>query len=341
MLALPPRVEMVVVPPRLPDWMTVNPGALRRIWSMSVTCRASISCRSITVTDDPVSPAGTDVFVAVTTTGSMISAGSDCRSPPCRGGDHTRGQEHDDEQRETQMTRVILSSRRPDAGAGSKPGPGLLAHAIHLLPALPGLSPVVLRVSSPFTVAGQRRRLPASLRSGQCTAVLRSTSWAGALLEISGGVSGERRSMDGEARCDHALVLPRRQVGDARPAGLLALGSSYSPRLPSPYGPVALAGFVPEYSDGVAADSHRLPSCPLGNTSAKATTPYQTARHPATLPIRRGSGERLVADAGQGRRRYGRRSATAMCSPLNARGATVAGGASRVTVKLIPPSEGR
>ena len=94
---------------------------------------------------------------------------------------------------------------------------------------------------------------------------------------LSWDVSGERRSMNGEARCDHALVLPRRQVGDARPAGLLALGSSYSPRLPSPYRPVALAGFVPEYSDGVAADSHRLPSCPLGQHERKATTPYQTA----------------------------------------------------------------
>jgi hypothetical protein len=42
---------------------------------------------------------------------------------------------------------------------------------------------VVLRVSSPFTVAGQRRLLPASLRSGQCTAVLRSTSWRGSPWE--------------------------------------------------------------------------------------------------------------------------------------------------------------
>ena len=96
MLTLPPRVEMVVVPPRLPDWMTVNPGTLRRIWSMSVTCRDSISCRSITVTDDPVSPTGTDVFVAVTTTGSMTSAGSALASAATHGGgrclrgDHTR-----------------------------------------------------------------------------------------------------------------------------------------------------------------------------------------------------------------------------------------------------------
>src|SRR5687768_16659412 len=28
--------------------------------------------------------------------------------------------------------------------------------------------------------------------------------------------------------------------------------------------PVAIAGFVPDYSDGVAADSHRLPWGPLG-----------------------------------------------------------------------------
>jgi hypothetical protein len=101
-------------------------------------------------------------------------------------------------------------------------------------------------------------------------------------------VSGERRSMNGEARCAHALVLPRRQVGDARPAGLLALGSSYSPRLPSPFRPVALAGFVPEYSDGVAADSHRLPYCPLGQLERKATTPYQTAADHAMQPTRAG-----------------------------------------------------
>ena len=44
-------------------------------------------------------------------------------------------------------------------------------------------------------------------------------------------------------------------------AGLLALGSSYSPRLPGPgyTASGANVGFVPDYSDGVAADSHRLP----------------------------------------------------------------------------------
>jgi hypothetical protein len=103
---------------------------------------------------------------------------------------------------------------------------------------------------------------------------------------LSWEVSGERRSMYGEARCAHALVLPRRQAGDARPAGLLALGSSYSPRLPGPFRPVALAGFVPEYSDGVAADSHRLPYCPLGQLERKATTPYQTAVEHAMRPTR-------------------------------------------------------
>jgi hypothetical protein len=32
---------------------------------------------------------------------------------------------------------------------------------------------------------------------------------------------------------------------------------------------VALAGFVPDYSDGVAADSHRLPWGPLGEPGRK------------------------------------------------------------------------
>ena len=84
------------------------------------------------------------------------------------------------------------------------------------------------------------------------------------------------------------LVLPRRQVDDApgrSPGSRIVL-------LPAPsqpvYRPVALAGFVPEYSDGVAADSHRLPYCPLGQHERKATTPYQTALHRATQPIHRG-----------------------------------------------------
>ena len=55
-------------------------------------------------------------------------------------------------------------------------------------------------------------------------------------------------------------VLPRRPVsGVSVRAGLLALGSSYSPRLPGSRGQWLTVGFVPDYSDGVAADSHRLP----------------------------------------------------------------------------------
>jgi hypothetical protein len=54
---------------------------------------------------------------------------------------------------------------------------------------------------------------------------------------------------------------------------------------------VALAGFVPEYSDGVAADSHRLPYCPFGQHERKATTPYQTAIRRAMQPTRAGSFE--------------------------------------------------
>ena len=149
-------------------------------------------------------------------------------------------------------------------------------------PALPGVSPVALRVSSPFTVAGQRRSFTGfpSIRAVHGSVAVYLMGW------FSSGISGEWRSMRGEARCDHALVLPRRQVGDARPAGLLALGSSYSPRLPSRHWPVALAGFVPEYSDGVAADSHRLPYCPFGQLERKATTPYQTALPRAIQPRR-------------------------------------------------------
>jgi len=76
----------------------------------------------------------------------------------------------------------------------------------------------------------------------------------------------ERRRKAGEPETDlvgrFTRVLPRRPVVELRArAGLLALGSSYSPRLPNPElpGPVVLVGFVPDHSDGVAADSHRLP----------------------------------------------------------------------------------
>ena len=77
--------------------------------------------------------------------------------------------------------------------------------------------------------------------------------------------------MNGETRCDHALVLPRRQVGDARPAGLLALGSSYSPRLPSLYTGQWLSRVS---SPNTVTGSRRIrtafPIAPLGNTVAQS-----------------------------------------------------------------------
>ena len=117
---------------------------------------------------------------------------------------------------------------------------------------------------------------------------------------LSREVSGERRSMNGEARCAHALVLPRRQVGDARPAGLLALGSSYSPRLPSPYTGQWLSRVS---SPNTVTGSRRIrtafPIAPLGNSSAKATTPYQTAVNHAMQPTRAGTSTTFVQlDAG-------------------------------------------
>ena len=75
-------------------------------------------------------------------------------------------------------------------------------------------------------------------------------------------------SLRGELRIAPVLLGP--QVG-GRPvsrgpcpsilqAGLLALGSIYSRRLPgASFTPVASAGFVPNYSGGTATDSHRLP----------------------------------------------------------------------------------
>src|SRR5256885_5012604 len=60
-------------------------------------------------------------------------------------------------------------------------------------------------------------------------------------------------------------VLPRRPGVLVRArAGLLALGSSYSPRLPGLAASGSLAGFVPDYSDGVAAALNRLPWALLG-----------------------------------------------------------------------------
>ncbi len=46
-------------------------------------------------------------------------------------------------------------------------------------------------------------------------------------------------------------------------AGLLASGSTYSPRLPTPWGSGIRAGFVPGYSSAAAADSHRSSLGPI------------------------------------------------------------------------------
>ena len=61
-------------------------------------------------------------------------------------------------------------------------------------------------------------------------------------------------------------------------AGLLALGSSYSPRLPGRTASGFLAGFVPDHSDGVAADSHRLPWALTGTWTLRQCTLAELGR---------------------------------------------------------------
>src|SRR4029077_17926956 len=75
---------------------------------------------------------------------------------------------------------------------------------------------------------------------------------------------------DHEERCDHCPDPPAKTGSriSAR-AGLLALGSSYSPRLPDPFGSVAPAGFVPDHSDGVAAAWTAFPEALTAIPSAK------------------------------------------------------------------------
>ena len=73
-----------------------------------------------------------------------------------------------------------------------------------------------------------------------------------------------------------------------------------------------------------------FPLAPVGNTSAKR-------RHLIKPGTTAQCSRRSEAPSRSGRRRYGRRSATAMRSPLNASGATVAGGASRVTERYRQP----
>src|SRR5439155_708334 len=94
----------------------------------------------------------------------------------------------------------------------------------------------------------------------------------GARRRDEGDAPGERGIRDGEAalpagrapedetRRRHAPGPPSKTGVLVRArAGLLALGSSYSPRLPGLAASGSPAGFVPDYSDGVAAAFNRLP----------------------------------------------------------------------------------
>src|SRR3989304_3582634 len=77
-------------------------------------------------------------------------------------------------------------------------------------------------------------------------------------------------------------------------AGLLAFGSSYSPRLPGPIGQGRSPGFAPRPRGGVAADSHRLPWALMGARALRLSTlaefrgPVQASRA-RLLPAPKGS----------------------------------------------------
>src|SRR5678815_389101 len=163
------------------------------------------------------------------------------------------------------MTRVILSSRRPMLRPASSPDqvswladPPTPRPSRRFASGVAGFVPVHSCGAAPAFTG-----FP-SIRAVRGSVAVYLMAW------LSREVSGERRSMNGEARCAHALVLPRRQVGDARPAGLLALGSSYSPRLPSPYTGQWLSRVS---SPNTVTGSRRIrtafPIAPLGNSSAK------------------------------------------------------------------------
>ena len=83
-----------------------------------------------------------------------------------------------------------------------------------------------------------------------------------------GGSGGSRRTRAGTPAGRRRVRQPGPPLEDrfgalGSQAGLLALGSSYSPRPSRRRAPVgSCAGFVPDHSDGVAAVSHRLPSWP-------------------------------------------------------------------------------
>src|SRR5262244_3289037 len=96
----------------------------------------------------------------------------------------------------------------------------------------------------------------------------------GALLD---GVAtlAAARAADHEERCGHLPGSSREdRLRISARAGLLALGSSYSPRLPDLFRSVAPAGFVPDHSDGVAAAWTAFPEAltaiPSANNVANA-----------------------------------------------------------------------
>src|SRR5260370_19771769 len=96
-------------------------------------------------------------------------------------------------------------------------------------------------------------------------------------------------------------VLPRRPVVGCAPEQVSWLSDRPTPRTFPASRPVAPAGFVPDYSDGVAADSHRppwvlldargptapspLPALP-SITQAQADTARQSRSGPRAFPLR-------------------------------------------------------
>src|SRR5262247_14173 len=71
-------------------------------------------------------------------------------------------------------------------------------------------------------------------------------------------------------RSDIVRVLPRRPGNVRAPGQVSWLSDRPTPRAFPASRPVTLAGFVPDYSDGVAAASHRLPWALVGTPSARA-----------------------------------------------------------------------
>src|SRR5215475_6801536 len=70
-------------------------------------------------------------------------------------------------------------------------------------------------------------------------------------------------------RSDIVRVLPRRPGNVRAPGQVSWLSDRPTPRAFPASRPVTLAGFVPDYSDGVAAASHRLPWALMGTPDAR------------------------------------------------------------------------